>query len=343
MPATLLLPGVVSEAASSRESFLQTILDHVHDGVYFVDRRRRITFWSRGAERISGYPVDEVLGCCCADNILDHVDGAGCQLCVHGCPLTATMRSGTPTEAKVFLRHRSGHRVPVRVWVTPIRDDAGQVIGAVESFTDRTTQLESERRLAELQRQVLTDPLTGLGNRGLLESRAGACLAEFEAGIPCGALYLDIDHFKALNDRWGHGIGDLVLRMVARTLAANARAEDTVARAGGEEFVVLLQGIGAAELLAKAESLRKMVEASGYPGPEGPLQVTVSIGAAMALKGDTTERWLGRADRALYRAKRGGRNRVEAGAAAPPRVFLEQGPWRATSPFGGAGQLRRLA
>lgn len=307
---SLVEPPPAAAAPTHDASFLRGILDHVGEGVYFVDRHRRITYWNEGAERISGFTAAEVVGRSCNDNMLNHVDGTGCQLCLNGCPLTGTIRSGCPTEAQVFLRHRAGHRVPVRVRVAPIRDPSGAVVGAVESFSDNSGTLASRRRLAALQRQVLTDPLTGVGNRHLQDTRANTCIDELGLGIPCGAIFLDLDHFKQVNDTWGHGIGDLVLQMVARTIQANVRADDTVVRHGGEEFLVLMQGISPTRLEEKARILRALIERSVMPVPGGELAVTVSVGAAMARIGDSAATWISRADQGLYRSKDQGRNRV---------------------------------
>ena len=112
------------------------ILDEIQDGVYFLDTDRRITYWNRGAERITGFKSDEVLGRCCSDNILMHVDHAGLQLCKGHCPAARTIADGSFQEDEVFLHHKQGHRVPVRVRTSPVRDEAGGIIGAVEIFND---------------------------------------------------------------------------------------------------------------------------------------------------------------------------------------------------------------
>ena len=91
------------------------LLDSLFDGVYFVDLDRRITYWNAGAERISGYLRSEVVGSCCADNLLRHIDTEGHKLCQDGCPLAATMRDGKTRESSVYLHHKFGHRVPVLV------------------------------------------------------------------------------------------------------------------------------------------------------------------------------------------------------------------------------------
>ena len=112
------------------------VLDNLSDGVYFADRKRRILYWNKGAEQITGYSAGEVLGRRCRDNLLNHCDEKGRQLCVGRCPLLATMRDGRSREAQVYLCHKSGERRPVFVRVAPVRNSVGDVVGAVETFHD---------------------------------------------------------------------------------------------------------------------------------------------------------------------------------------------------------------
>jgi len=218
-------------------SFYKDLVDNLYDGVYFVDLDRRITYWNRGAERITGYSAAQVVGCRCSDNLLMHVDYLGTGLCGAGCPLAATCLDGRAREAEVFLRHRDGHRVPVQVRASPMRDAEDRIVGAVEVFTDRSTQSDLEHRAEELRRMALLDHLTEVANRRYLEMLIESRLAELERyGWPLGVLFVDVDHFKEVNDTYGHTAGDHVLRMVARTLASAARSFDVVGRWGGRSF-----------------------------------------------------------------------------------------------------------
>ena len=153
------------------------IIDNLYDGVYFVDRHRVITYWNKGAERITGYAADDVLGRTCRDNLLNHVTAGGEALCTSGCPLTACMADGDVREADVFLHHADGHRVPVLVRCAPLRDARGEVVGAVETFSRDLGTVSARRELRELRRVSRTDPLTGVGNRTLLEDRLRALIA----------------------------------------------------------------------------------------------------------------------------------------------------------------------
>jgi two-component system cell cycle response regulator len=170
--------------------------------------------------------------------------------------------------------------------------------------------------LGQALQLALTDPLTGLYNRRYLMRHLAGLLA---AGQPAelSVLLLDVDHFKAVNDRWGHAAGDAALRAIAEILRVRTRVFDSLARYGGEEFVVVMPGVALADALGAAERLRAEIAAIDFaprPGTVHPL--TVSIGVACAELPDmTAEDVLAAADAALYRAKQAGRDRVAAGTS----------------------------
>lgn len=292
-----------------KEPFYKHLLDNLYDGVYFVDLERKITYWNKGAERISGYAAEEVLGNSCATNLLMHQDTQGVLLCQNGCPLAGTLQDGQPREDEVFLHHKGGHRVPVCVRISPIHDDAGQIIGAVEIFSDVTSKREMMNELCKLQQQSLKDLLTDTGNRraAALEFAARSSALQ-TCNMPFGLLFVDIDNFKDVNDTHGHEVGDRVLAMVAKTLGNALRAGDSLHRWGGEEFLAFVRNVDKATFQAIAERLRLLVEGSFLTLPEGPLRVTVSVGGTLAQKADTLDSLVERADALMYRAKSAGRN-----------------------------------
>ena len=293
------------------EGFTLELLDHLNDGVYVVDRGRVITFWNRGAQAITGWAPRDVIGRACPEGVLRHVDAEGNELCRNGCPLTAAIAEGTPHRADVFLHHRAGHRVPVRIEAVPVRDASGEIVGAVEVFTDQTERMEAIRRVEELTEIVFLDPLTGIGNRRYAEVVLEEKMAELARyGFRFGVLFIDVDRFKEINDAYGHERGDEVLKMVATTLARSARALDFVGRWGGEEFVLLLSNVTDFNLPLVADRARRLVEHSELPTPEGPIRATISVGATLVRKGEEAADVLRRADQLMYEAKSAGRNRV---------------------------------
>ncbi len=283
----------------------------MYDGVYLVDTQRSIQFWNRAAARISGYRAEEVIGTRCSDNILMHINDKGDQLCHTGCPLAATMTDGDLCEVEVYLHHKDGHRVPVLVRTAPLRDVKGRIIGGVEVFSDNSARSAMREEIEELKKLALFDPLTDVGNRRYAEMSLTSRSDESERyGWAYGVLLIYIDHFKSFNDRFGHDTGDCVLRMVAQSLASSVRSFDVVGRWGGEEFVVVIEKVNLDELIRRANTLRRLVEASSLTVDGQQLSVTISIGGTIARSGEDPSETLKRADRLLFRSKEAGRNRA---------------------------------
>jgi diguanylate cyclase (GGDEF)-like protein/PAS domain S-box-containing protein len=291
--------------------FHKSLIDNLYDGVYFVDKERCITYWNRGAERITGYLSEMVVGTYCHNNLLSHVTESGKQLCFDGCPLMATLEDGTPREAEVHLRHAEGHRVPVLVRTSPIRDENQNIVGAVEVFSNNQSLFAIKRKVGELEKQAFHDPLTDIGNRALLELKLNSAFVEFhQSQIPFGLLFFDIDHFKSINDTCGHAAGDRVLKNLTRTLSHQLRETDTISRWGGEEFLVILSNVDLPRLQQVAEKLRALIERSLVNLDDRQIQVTVSVGAALIRIGDTPHGLIERADKLMYQSKVNGRNQV---------------------------------
>ena len=299
---------------NDQDNFYRELLDSLSDGVYFVDELRRIVYWSGGAERITGYSRQQVLGKCCADNLLMHVNSAGDLLCLTACPLANTIADGQPREADVFLHHADGHRLPVSVRTSPVRDQDGRIVGAIEAFNNNASRLTALQQLEEWQRAALLDPLTSVANRRYLEMKIQGSLLDLQRNqFPFGLLFADIDHFKRVNDTYGHDCGDRVLKMAANVFKSNVRAFDFVGRFGGEEFVIILNNLNPDFLAESANRLRTLVERSLLIEEDDEINVTVSIGATLALAEDSVESVLKRADQLLYQSKANGRNCVTIG------------------------------
>lgn len=298
--------------ASGGPKFFEDILYNISDGVYFVDRNRRILYWNKGASQLTGYEQSEILGRPCNDNILCHVDGQGNQLCGCGCPLSASISDGQGHNAAVFLHHKQGHRVPVWVRVQPIFGENDSIEGAVEIFSNNTAQVEAERRAAELKRMAFLDPLTELPNRRFVEMSLDTAFQEYRSHRQqFGVLLIDIDHFKQVNDTFGHACGDRVLLEVGKTLKSSLRSSDVIGRWGGDEFLAISRGIEGEQLRMMAGRCAAMV-GSAHVLHEGKsrVQASVSIGAAEIRASDSVIDLLQHVDELLYTSKAAGRGRA---------------------------------
>ena len=202
-----------------------------------------------------------------------------------------------------------------RARIKALDGGADDVIGKPPDPDDLHARLRAAERVVSMQRELMrlatTDPLTSLANRRAFFEGASVTCAKAEAGVPFSALLVDIDHFKLVNDTYGHGIGDEAIRGTAHEIAA---AGGLAGRLGGEEFATLLEGRDLPEALEIAEQLRKRIAELYFKTERGSLALTCSIGVSEWQQGDTIDDLLRRADMALYAAKTAGRNRVVAAA-----------------------------
>ncbi|KUK03320.1 MAG: Diguanylate cyclase with PAS/PAC sensor [Thermotoga sp. 50_1627] len=265
-----------------KDSLLLKVLENVSDGAYCIDPERKILYWNERSEQITGYHEKEVLGTRCWDNILKHVDDRGTELCLNRCPLVKAMGERNVQKAEVFLHHRDGYRLPVVVVGIPVVNEAGEVVGAIELFRERTERSFLESEVRELRKLAFVDELTGVLNRRGLEYYLKMKLNEVDRFKRIIAvLFIDVDKFKQINDHYGHDVGDKVLRFVAMTLKKNVRASDLVAGVGGDEFVAVLELKEDQEVVEVAERLRTLISESFIVENGEIIRVTASVGGVV--------------------------------------------------------------
>ncbi|MGM0412343.1 MAG: sensor domain-containing diguanylate cyclase [Pseudomonadota bacterium] len=288
------------------EQFNQTLLNSLGEGVFGINAEGAFTFVNPAALRLLGYDREEELLGENSHQLTHHTDTEGQPYPEEACPIYQVMQTGEPLEAwqDVFWR-RDGSRFPVETYATPLWRDLGTVFGGVVVFRDISEQKRLER---ELEQQATHDRLTGLYNRGffdqVLDKEIGRAA---RYGHPLSLILLDIDHFKAINDTYGHLVGDEILKGLAARMARRLRESDTLARWGGEEFIALLpatQATGAREL---AEGIRRQVAEEAFPDVG---HITISLGVAELEPGESLKDLTRRTDDALYAAKSAGRDQV---------------------------------
>ncbi len=293
-------------------SRLELILDTMTDGVYVTTDEREIVYWSAGAERITGYPAEEVVGRHCYDNILVHTDLHGKQLCVSGCPLESCIQTGQRYAVnEVFLKRKDGERLAVYVKTATFVENGTtygvEIFGELESVAGQ----DLATRVQELSETSITDPLSGLFNRRYFDAALQQQYDMFRSlGRHYGVMHIDVDHFKNINDTLGHATGDEAIRFVANVLSRNARKMDVVARYGGDEFAIICAVASRDELERYCNRLITMVHESRFtPAEESGTPVTISVGGALVDETDrNARRTVERADEAMYAAKNAGRD-----------------------------------
>jgi diguanylate cyclase (GGDEF)-like protein/PAS domain S-box-containing protein len=283
------------------EQRFRALVHHASDVFTVIGADAVIRYQSPAIKQVLGYPTEDIIGRSFLDLVEpDDQDIAG-QLFER-----SRMRSGVPTVGEVRMRPLGDGQAPRRfeMTATDLLDDP-TVRGLVLNYSDITERAQYEERLSQ---QAFHDALTGLPNRALFQDRLEHALRQ--RGQTVGLLFVDLDHFKVVNDSLGHDAGDQLLCDVAQRLAGCLRDGDTLARLGGDEFTVLMPDIAGAQV---AEAVASRIESQLEPPFELPGQsvfVTASIGIATGVaQHDRSEALLRDADAAMYEAKAHGRAR----------------------------------
>lgn len=305
----------LEERLRQSERRLHSIITLAHDAILSVDAAHRITLFNPAAERTFGYAAAKALGRPLSMLLPARLRERHGRLMDQYATLGPVAQSEPP---RLFTAlHRDGHEFPVEISVSKDAGGGYPLTATVRDVTERQSLEEQLRRMAA------TDPLTDLANRrAFLEAAARELAGARRRGAPLALAMVDIDHFKRVNDGFGHAVGDEALRLVARTCIENLRAGDLAGRLGGEEFCLLLPDTDLPAALAVAERVRLAVAALPVPVEGGAvLHLTISLGVAVTGAGSGPEALddtLARADHALYRAKERGRDRVEADPGRAP-------------------------
>jgi diguanylate cyclase (GGDEF)-like protein/PAS domain S-box-containing protein len=263
-----------------------------------------IVYVNAAFTRLTGYSAAEAIGC--NPRMLQ---GPGTSTATRDA-LSVALREGRPVREKILNYAKSGAPYWLDMNIVALRDARGAITHFAAIERDVTMD---KRRLDELEHLADRDTLTGIPNRRAFLRAMEAEIAESAEQGLCLA-FIDVDHFKQINDRLGHTMGDIVLCGMADCLLENIRRADILGRIGGEEFAVCMPSVTLEEGYAFAERLRHAVAAGRPATPSGPVDVTVSIGVARFAPGDTASSMMERADAAMYAAKRAGRNRVRVEA-----------------------------
>jgi diguanylate cyclase (GGDEF)-like protein/PAS domain S-box-containing protein len=312
-------------AASENLRVQATALRAAANGIVITDRTGIIVWVNPAACQITGYANEELLG--------SHT-----RLLKSGehdrefyRALWSTVQRGETWSGTIVNRRRDGSLYHEEQTIAPVTDDEGEITHYIAIKQDVTEQrrvlrvlgelhLELATRVTEieelnsrLREQTIVDPLTGVYNRRHFEDIVAHDAARADRlGEPLAVAMIDVDHFKQVNDRYGHAVGDRVLTALGALLRAGVRTSDLVCRWGGEEFVVLLPGAALPGALQRAEKWRVNFAEERFTDGDGqPVRCSISVGVAVfRVDEETIDATLRRADQALYEAKRQGRNLV---------------------------------
>lgn len=301
-------------ALAQEQEFARVTLDAMGDGVITTDCQGRIERMNPAAERLTGWSRPSARGTPIVDVVRLCQEDATTRVQL---PVGACLAQNRQTHAQslFLLEHSADESTPVTYNLAPIHDLAGDVIGSVTIIHDASLQW---RLLQEAAYEAQHDALTDLVNRREFDRRLRLALKRVRAGDePAALLYLDLDHFKIINDSCGHTAGDALLIELAALLKEHIREQDTLARLGGDEFAIILNDCQLNNALEIANSLRETVKEFVFHWGKQSFHIGVSIGL-MEISDSiaSVQALLQQVDEACYRAKESGRNRVHM--ATPP-------------------------
>ena len=292
----------------------RTVLDSLSIGVYLVDKDRKIVFWNRGAERISGALSQDLLGRVYRDKLFVQYDEDHAGQIAQACQLTEAMRDGEKKEADVFPLHKAGHRVPVRVCAVPLRDKMGKIVGAAESFEELRFTTTRGHRPTDAAIPFVMNNLTGLPDLSSTRVKIQRALTEFqEHQVPFCLLSVKVDGSEAMLAKRGKGTVETALRVVAHTIAAALRPDDFVGCDDDNHFFAILRYCEKPGIHRVGERIRNMVNCSEVDWWGDELAITVSVGGAAFCCDDNVESLMERAMRAMEQSSTSGGNQVKLG------------------------------
>lgn len=287
-------------AAQKTTQLFAQVLNATDDGVLITDSRGIIEFVNSAFEKITGYGLHEVIG------RNPSMFKSGEQDFEFYKDMWSTLTKGQSYKGTFVNRSKSNQLIYCDETITPLTDDANTITHYVSILRDKTTRILEEQKLRKMVRfDGLTGALTRIAGDMALEK---AYQQHRDVQLPMSIAFVDVDHFKQVNDQWGHSTGDVVLKSIASTMIATLRASDAVIRWGGEEFLLIFDGCNLGHALLLAERCRLAVYSEEH---EDVGSVTVSIGIGELQPNEALSDLIERVDKALYSAKDAGRNQSQ--------------------------------
>jgi diguanylate cyclase (GGDEF)-like protein/PAS domain S-box-containing protein len=278
----------------------QTVLDNLQTGVYIVDRNRRIRFWNEGAEQITGYLRQDVVGRFLRDHLLTTNDETKDLDSDPDDPINLVFRDGKPSIMDVSILHKDGYRVPIVLRTMPIRNSRGAVVGAAESFEKNRSASDWTRRQSGFADFGCLDAMTGVAAQSFMETHLRENLITFaEHHIPFGILLVQIDHMDQFRASRGPGVVSTILRVIAQSIENCVRPTDLVGCWGENQFIAILLECKESEVALVGERVRKMIGRSEIEWWGDKFSVTSPVGGAGCRAGDNTEALIARAAASL--------------------------------------------
>ena len=295
----------------SYPEIFRLVLENLQTGVYLIDRNRKIVFWNEGAQRITGYLPQDVVGRLPREHLLAPNSDTRVSDLQAVDPVSLVFRDGKGSVNEVSILHKEGYRIPVVLRTVPIRDSHGAVIVAAESFDINLSAHRRTRRHAAIADGGHLDPVACVPGKAFMETQFAEKLVHFaEHHTHFAVILIEPDQIDYFMKTFGKGVVPTVLRVIAHAVENSLRPEDVVGRWSGNQFVALLEGCKESEVQNVGERIRKMIGDSEFEWWGDAFSVAAALGGAGIRDGDTVEQLLARAQRSLQESIAGGGNRV---------------------------------
>jgi diguanylate cyclase (GGDEF)-like protein/PAS domain S-box-containing protein len=268
----------------------QTLVDRMETGVYAVDAQQRIVYWNQGAEKVTGFLSQEMLGRVCGSNLVVEQLEHNPALCVHSCPLESGVGDHVRHEVMTYFRHKSGHVVWVRLWTMAVKNRAGDIVAAMKVFSERVQVAELRAEEKGRPRPEDLDIETGLPGRAATEVVLREQIERAtQQHMLCGLILVQLEELEEFERRHGKEAGHAILREMARTLKDMMRRSDFLGRWDAGSFLAVLPGCGTAPLERVGARMKRAAGRVAISWWGDLLSLRVSARAALVESGDTIE------------------------------------------------------
>jgi len=272
------------------KSNYQNIIENLYEGLFYVDKERRIKYWSKGAEKITGYSSSEVLDQICSEKFLCPTDADGRKYYGESNVFTITLANGTYKQFELLITHKNGSKVPVSIRIAPMYDVNDNIVGATQLFTDNKEHLEHLVNDSEEYENSFFDPITKLPNKVSLEMSINFKLSEFRRyNRPFGIILFEIDNYDKLSKIYGEEFDVNVLTKISKLVTIDLRPFDIAGRWSEKEFALVLINVREDSIKVIGDRLKDIIENTDLTIGKGEIDITLSIAGIVATLNDSTK------------------------------------------------------
>jgi diguanylate cyclase (GGDEF)-like protein/PAS domain S-box-containing protein len=292
-------------------SFFNNFFDSLYEGIFIINNEKKVIFWNKSAEIITGYNRDSVMNTTCDGEKFVHIDKNGNKINIDEYPVIKCLQQGEVINQKSIIIHEKGFMVPVLISAIPLKDKEGNIIGAAETILDDTAHEDLEKAHERIRESATKDPLTAHLTRAEIVNRVNIEMEKADRyEMPLCLCICDIDNFKKINENWGNIIGDAIIKTAGETLRNHLRRTDLIGRYSNDQFLILLPLIDMHRAWIAIEKLQKKFNELEIEAINNG-KISLSFGLTEILQDDSVEDFIDRAESALYKAKKLGKNRIE--------------------------------